>query len=514
MKLTRENFVKTKGIYKPKAILVEIDEMGEIMSGSNYKLVSSIQESIGSIARLGRAAGVHLCLATQRPSSNVINADLKNNIQQGVILGEFDSSASSLIFDEDVSNLSKPEIKGRGFVKSGKDIAEFQSYWTDPKKDFVYVETKEEPKKNIDVNNDSNNRNNNRGGPIGRGGPGRSNDRFGGSSRGRERSGGASRFNSSSSGSSNDSGAPQMSDEEFERRRAERRKRLEARRLEEEKREKEASRINNNGDNSIDVGNRQDSVSKNSNNQNLDLKPDSDNKHEEEHKIESMHNDNDNNGVNSDIVNKGNNGINNESKSEQSIPNQNILGGLNDSNNSNNNVTTASQPKENEKEKENTLMSQNLFNIKEGNNDIKEEYVNNKGNNIKNENKEEEKEKIENKPLKLKVNRNNSTVKNSNNTNNGNIATTKKLHLNIKNSKQNNKSKQQDELQNTQHVRKIKLNVGNSNNNNGISDDSNNSSNIDNNINGSIDIVEFNIVGNGSDYSEINDEYNKNNGNN
>ena len=139
MKLTKENIVKTVGEYQPKAIVVMVDEMTEVMTGSNYKVISKIQDNIGSIARLGRAAGCHLVLATQRPSSNVINADLKNNIQQSVLLGDFDSGISSLVFDEDISHMSKPEIKGRAFLKNGKEITEFQSYWTVPKEDFVYI---------------------------------------------------------------------------------------------------------------------------------------------------------------------------------------------------------------------------------------------------------------------------------------------------------------------------------------------------------------------------------------
>lgn len=137
MKLTSENIIKTQDKYKPKAILILVDELSQVMNDNNYKLVSSIQNSLGSIARLGRAAGVHLCLATQRPSSNVINADLKNNIQMGCLLGDFDTGASSLIFDEDISDLSKPEIKGRGFIKTGKEINEFQSYWTEKEKHFL-----------------------------------------------------------------------------------------------------------------------------------------------------------------------------------------------------------------------------------------------------------------------------------------------------------------------------------------------------------------------------------------
>lgn len=141
MELTSKDIIKHKEQYKPKAILILVDELSEVMNDGNYKLVSSIQNSLGSIARLGRAAGVHLCLATQRPSSNVINSDLKNNIQMGCLLGDFDSGASALIFDKDVSAMSKPEIKGRGFIKSGKEIYEFQSYWTEKDKDFIKKNT-------------------------------------------------------------------------------------------------------------------------------------------------------------------------------------------------------------------------------------------------------------------------------------------------------------------------------------------------------------------------------------
>lgn len=153
MKINSGNIKKLKKGYKPKAILILVDELSEVMNSNDFKMVNSIQSSLGSIARLGRAAGVSLGLATQRPSSNVINADLKNNIQMGCLLGDFDSGASTLIFDKDVSNMSKPEIKGRGFIKSGKEIFEFQSYWT-TKKDF---ELKEEIKPSQHENNSGHN---------------------------------------------------------------------------------------------------------------------------------------------------------------------------------------------------------------------------------------------------------------------------------------------------------------------------------------------------------------------
>lgn len=139
MKLTKQNcykkenivIEKTTGTFKPKAIIVVIDELTEIMETNDYKSQSAISDSISSIARLGRAAGCHLCLATQRPSGNVISSDLKNNIGMSTLLGDFGSSESTLVFDDDVSDLAKPEIKGRGFIKNGQNIIEYQSFWVD-----------------------------------------------------------------------------------------------------------------------------------------------------------------------------------------------------------------------------------------------------------------------------------------------------------------------------------------------------------------------------------------------
>ena len=56
------------------------------------------------------------------------------------LLGQFDDAASSLMFDKDISNLSKPWIKGRGFIQSGNEIIETQTYWTQPEKDWEFDE--------------------------------------------------------------------------------------------------------------------------------------------------------------------------------------------------------------------------------------------------------------------------------------------------------------------------------------------------------------------------------------
>lgn len=42
--------------------------------------------------------------------------------------------------EKDISNLAKPEIKGRGFLQSGNQIIEVQTYYTQPENDWVFDE--------------------------------------------------------------------------------------------------------------------------------------------------------------------------------------------------------------------------------------------------------------------------------------------------------------------------------------------------------------------------------------
>ena len=94
--ISLKDIKKTTGTYRPKALLFLADELNELMNSDDYKSVDTVKQALGSIARLGRAAGVHLALAAQRASGGTINSDLKNNIQMSCLLGGFDSGALEL----------------------------------------------------------------------------------------------------------------------------------------------------------------------------------------------------------------------------------------------------------------------------------------------------------------------------------------------------------------------------------------------------------------------------------
>lgn len=140
--IKKGDITKTRGIFKPKILLFLVDEMNELMTSDDYKSVETIKQNMGSIARLGRAAGVHLALAMQRASGGTVSTDLMNNIQQSILLGAFDSGSSTNLFEKDISNLSKPDIKGRAFMQVGKkDIFEVQTYWIEPEDSWEFDES-------------------------------------------------------------------------------------------------------------------------------------------------------------------------------------------------------------------------------------------------------------------------------------------------------------------------------------------------------------------------------------
>lgn len=72
---------------------------------------------LGSIARLGRAAGVHLIVATQRPDASIIPGETKANLGVRVNCGRTDSSASNMILGTSEGTRVQANPKGRLYLR-------------------------------------------------------------------------------------------------------------------------------------------------------------------------------------------------------------------------------------------------------------------------------------------------------------------------------------------------------------------------------------------------------------
>ena len=100
------------------------DEVAEVLDktgadAERKKLLAQIESKLATIARLGRAFGIHLILATQRPDATIIPGQIKNNLDFRVC-GRAESVLSSIILDSGSAAEQIPkDARGRFITGDG-----------------------------------------------------------------------------------------------------------------------------------------------------------------------------------------------------------------------------------------------------------------------------------------------------------------------------------------------------------------------------------------------------------
>lgn len=122
-----------------KRIIFACDEVAEVLDKTGLskelkELVTKIEGKLSIIARQGRAFGIHLILATQRPDANLLTGQIRNNIDFRVC-GRADNVLSQIILDNtDAADKIPKESQGLFLTHDG---VVFQGYLFDEKAVFV-----------------------------------------------------------------------------------------------------------------------------------------------------------------------------------------------------------------------------------------------------------------------------------------------------------------------------------------------------------------------------------------
>lgn len=111
-----------EGVEKLPRIVIIIDEASELMSDPNAR--KTLESTLNSLARIARAAGIHLIFATQNPVKTVITNEIQNNLNTKIAFAVGDYVHSQVIFKAKGAEC----LLGRGdmYIKRGQDMRRAQ----------------------------------------------------------------------------------------------------------------------------------------------------------------------------------------------------------------------------------------------------------------------------------------------------------------------------------------------------------------------------------------------------
>lgn len=125
-------FNKATGEGLPRLVFA-CDEVAELLdrtgrSKEDKERLNQIENRLATFARLGRAFGIHLILATQRPDANILPGQIKNNMDFRVC-GRADSILSGIILDNSSAAEQIPKDARGRFITGDGTV--FQGYLLD-----------------------------------------------------------------------------------------------------------------------------------------------------------------------------------------------------------------------------------------------------------------------------------------------------------------------------------------------------------------------------------------------
>ncbi len=123
----------------PQVVII-IDELADLMMAA----AKEVEDSVCRIAQMGRAAGLHLIIATQRPSANVITGLMKANIPSRIAFSVASAMESRIILD----TMGAEKLVGKGDmlyapIGSGKPLRVQGCFVTDGEVEAVAEYVKE-----------------------------------------------------------------------------------------------------------------------------------------------------------------------------------------------------------------------------------------------------------------------------------------------------------------------------------------------------------------------------------
>lgn len=131
-----KDFNLTHSEYRYPRIIIACDEAAQLLdktgrSKEEKEVIEQITKYLSLFARQGRAVGIHLMLATQRPDANVVPGSIKSELDCR-ICGRADLILSQIVLDNGNAHDRIPkDAQGRFLLGDGDEGTLFQAFWFD-----------------------------------------------------------------------------------------------------------------------------------------------------------------------------------------------------------------------------------------------------------------------------------------------------------------------------------------------------------------------------------------------